>query len=102
MTRPLVLIHGYSATEIAFGPLRKALAERGIVPTEINTCNYVSLNNEITIKDIAEGLERAFRCHPVLNDDNHPFDAIVHSTAMLARRSWASNTGVSPQQNKRS
>jgi hypothetical protein len=101
MTRPLVLIHGYSATEKAFGPLRKALAERGIVPTEINTCNYVSLNNEITIKDIAEGLERAFRCHQILNDDNQPFDAIVHSTGMLVLRSWLTNAGLPSEKNHR-
>jgi hypothetical protein len=90
MTRPLVLIHGYSATDKAFGPLRDALIGKGIVPTTINICgtsglrvNYVSLNNEITIKDIAEGLDRAFSSHPILKDDNQPFDAIVHSTGML-------------------
>ena len=63
MTRPLVLIHGYSADSDAFKPMQNALIERGIVSTDINICNYISLNNEITIKDIAEGLERAFRSH---------------------------------------
>jgi hypothetical protein len=72
MTRPLVLIHGYSATDKAFEPLRDALIKRGIIPTDINICNYVSLNNEITIKDIAEGLERALRSHPILKNDNQP------------------------------
>jgi hypothetical protein len=101
MTRPLVLIHGYSATEIAFGPLRKALIERGMVPTDINICNYISLNNEITIKDIAEGLERAFRSHPILRDDTQPFDAIVHSTGMLVLRSWLTNAGLRSDKNYR-
>jgi hypothetical protein len=44
MTRPLVLIPGSSATAEAFLPLRKALTKKGIVSTEINICNYVSLN----------------------------------------------------------
>jgi hypothetical protein len=101
MTRPLVLIHGYSADWNAFEPLQKALINRGIVPTDINICNYISLNNEITIKDIAEGLERAFRSDPILKDDNQPFDAIVHSTGMLVLRSWLTNVGLRPEENHR-
>ena len=101
MARPLVLIHGYSATDKAFGPLRNALMEKGIVPTTINICNYVSLNNEITIKDIAEGLERAFRNYPILKDDNQPFDVIVHSTGMLVLRSWLTNVGLRSDKNHR-
>jgi len=101
MARPLVLIHGYSATEEAFKPLKDALINRGVTPTTIDVCNYVSLNNEITIKDIAEGLERAFLKHPILNDDNQPFDAIVHSTGMLVLRSWLTNAGVDPDKNYR-
>jgi hypothetical protein len=101
MTRPLVLIHGYSATDKAFEPLRDALIKRGIIPTDINICNYVSLNNEITIKDIAEGLERALRSHPILKNDNQPFDAIVHSTGMLVLRSWLINAGLRPENNYR-
>ena len=101
MTRPLVLIHGYSADWNAFEPLGKALIEKGIASTDINICNYVSLNNEITIKDIAEGLERAFRSHPILVDDNQPFDAIVHSTGMLVLRSWLTNAGLPSEKNQR-
>src|ERR1700722_15456775 len=101
MARPLVLIHGYSATEEGVKPLKDALINRGVTPTTIDICNYVSLNNEITIKDIAEGLERAFPCHPVLNDDNQPFDAIVHSTGMLVLRSWLTNVGLPPEKNYR-
>lgn len=101
MTRPLVLIHGYSADWEAFKPLQTALMSRGIKPTDINICNDISLNNEITIKDIAEGLERAFRSHPILNGDNQPFDAIVHSTGMLVLRSWLTNAGLRPEENHR-
>src|SRR6516164_5671207 len=101
MNRPLVLIHGYSADWKAFDPLQTALVTRGIVAEDINICNYVSLNNEITIKDIAEGLERAFRSHPILKDDNQPFDAIVHSTGMLVLRSWLTNAGLRPEENHR-
>ena len=92
--RPLVLIHGYSATGLDFEPLRETLCRKLNRNTvDINIANYVSLNNEITIKDIAEGLDRAFRFHEILKDDNEPFDAIVHSTGMLVIRSWLANHG---------
>ncbi len=54
MARPLVLIHGYSAEGKDFENLKQALVKRGIDSKDINICNYVSLNNEVTIKDIAE------------------------------------------------
>jgi len=103
MARPLILIHGYSDAGQAFFPLRAALEQRGVALTDINICTYVTLNNEITIKDIAEGLERAFRNHPTLNkaDPNFEFDAIVHSTGMLVIRSWLTNYGLRSSENRR-
>jgi hypothetical protein len=99
--RPLILIHGYSADYKAFHPLRDALANhpemvaRGVDVNCIDICSYISLNNEITIKDIAEGLGRAFRFDPNLNAkydmEKCEFDAIVHSTGMLVLRSWLAN-----------
>jgi len=101
MARPLVLIHGYSSEGTAFDPLRDRLQTKGVIATDINICSYVSLNNEITIKDIAEGLDRAFRNHKVLQDENQDFDAIVHSTGMLVLRSWLTNYGAAVGANRR-
>ena len=102
LARPLVLIHGYSDEGQAFLPLRDALAQRGFPLTNINICSYVTLNNEISIKDIAEGLERAFRNHPVLGKSpDFEFDAIVHSTGMLVLRSWLTNYGLRSSENTR-
>jgi hypothetical protein len=98
MSRPLLLIHGYSATGLDFKLLCEALMARGIAPVDINIGNYVSLNNEITIKDIAEGLDRAFRKR--LGDATE-FDAIVHSTGMLVIRSWLTNYGAAVGSNER-
>jgi hypothetical protein len=68
--RPLLLVHGYPATGLDFKPLCAALENksRTVQPIDLNIGNYVSLNNEITIKDIAEGLDSALRMHPALND----------------------------------
>jgi hypothetical protein len=93
MARPLVLIHGYSATGLDFTKLSASLIAKKIAAVDINIANYVSLNNEITIKDIAEGLARAFRNKPELNNGQE-FDAVVHSTGMLVIRSWLTNYGL--------
>src|SRR5215471_17834372 len=94
MPRPLVLIHGYSAAGLDFEPLcRRLTRDKEIQAIDINIGNYVSLNNEITIKDIAEGFDRALRNTPKLSN-GEPFDAIVHSTGMLVIRSWLTNYGA--------
>jgi pimeloyl-ACP methyl ester carboxylesterase len=100
MPRPIVLIHGYSAGGLDFSEICNQLNKRGIQLIDINVANYVSLNNEITIKDIAEGLDRALRNNPRLNAGQE-FDAIVHSTGMLVIRSWLTNYGAVPSHNNR-
>ncbi len=84
---PLVLIHGYSDLGASFEPWRRALSGRGYDVSSIHVPSYRSLTNEVTIKDIAEGLDRALRIRAGLASDE-PFDAIVHSTGMLVIRAW--------------
>jgi hypothetical protein len=84
---PIVLIHGYSDEGTSFKAWERILEERGYDVTMIHACSYRSLTNEVSIKDIAEGFDRALRIRAGLDDDQ-PFDAIVHSTGMLVIRSW--------------
>ena len=100
MSRPILLVHGYSASGLDFEPLCKRLEADGIDAVDINVANYVSLNNEITIKDIAEGFDRALRSNPRLTAGQE-FDAIVHSTGMLVVRSWLTNYGAAVGSNDR-
>lgn len=104
MARPLVLVHGYSADAKAFHPVREkitALLQQKNTPVfDINVCNYISLNNEITIKDIAEGFDRALGLRAGLQNGEE-FDAIVHSTGMLVVRAWLVNYGGDLKDNKR-
>jgi hypothetical protein len=101
MPRPLVLIHGYSAGGLDFEPLcRRLTRDQKIQAIDINIGNYVSLNNEITVKDIAEGFDRALRNTSKLSN-GEPFDAIVHSTGMLVIRSWLTNYGAAVGHNDR-
>lgn len=86
---PVVLIHGYSAEAAAFDEWRSILGNRGYDITSLHSCSYRSLTNEVTIRDIAEGFDRALRIQAGLDKDE-PFDAIVHSTGMLVIRAWLS------------
>lgn len=85
---PIVLIHGYSDEGRSFRRWEAALEARGYDVRQLHTCNYRTLTNEVTVKDLGEGLERALRLRAGL-DQGEPFDAIVHSTGMLVLRSWA-------------
>lgn len=84
---PLILIHGYSDRGESFLEWKKRLVARGYPAKLIHVVTYESLTNEVTIKDIAEGFDRALRLKAGLNADED-FDAVVHSTGMLVIRSW--------------
>ena len=86
-----LLIHGYSASGAEFQGWKDALGKAGIDTATIEIGNYVSLNNEITIKDLGEAFDRALRLtkwSAGSKDDSWTFDAIVHSTGMLVVRQW--------------
>lgn len=87
MGNPVVLIHGYSAKGESFNAWVKVLEDSGHEVAAIHTCNYRTLTNEVTIKDLAEGFDRALRIEANLGPDAE-FDAIVHSTGMLVIRVW--------------
>jgi len=85
--RPVVLLHGYSSSAESLGRWREILLEHGYDATEVHLGGYLSLSNEITIKDLAEAFDRALRVQPGLQE-GEDFDAIVHSTGGLVIREW--------------
>ena len=99
MPRPLLLIHGYSADGLDFTNLYWALVDRKIEVKLLNVGNYISLNNEITIEDIAEGMQRAIDLTEL--NTSEEFDAIVHSTGMLVVRAWLAHQKIAPEKNQR-
>lgn len=84
---PIVLIHGYSSSGTAFDAWKRVLLEHGYAEKDIHVLTCMSLTNEVTIDDIAEGFDRALETQVGL-DNGEGFDAIVHSTGMLVIRSW--------------
>lgn len=85
MPNPLVLLHGYASNALAFSLWRDAFVAAGRKVEEISIGNYVTLNNEIAVDDIANGFQHALHEKRL---DTTPFDAVVHSTGMLVMRSW--------------
>lgn len=98
--RPIVLLHGYSDSGESYAPWIAWLRQRGYHESEIHTVTYRTLTNEVTIKDIAEGFDRALRIEPGLRDGEE-FDAIVHSTGMLVIRAWLTAYGRTNQRRSR-
>jgi hypothetical protein len=90
-TGRVLLIHGYSDSWKGFVPWHNALKAGGVDTVPIAVGNYVTLNNEVTIKDLGEAFDRALLHTPWSSgtrDDTFTFDAIVHSTGMLVLRQW--------------
>ena len=95
---PIVLIHGYSAeskqtTPAAihktYGTLPEALRDAygGKAVVEINLSRYISLEDGLTIDDIARAFDRALKA-----DFAHllqgRFHVVIHSTGALVVRNW--------------
>lgn len=88
MTVPLVLIHGYSDSAKGLQRWRDLLiAHRQLDPARVHLINYQTLTNEVTIRDLAEGLDRALTQEAGIGELEE-FDAVVHSTGMLVIRAW--------------
>jgi pimeloyl-ACP methyl ester carboxylesterase len=93
--RPIVLIHGYSSesptpdpTSIAniYGDLPRRLRESYDV-VEVDLSRYVSLNDSVSIADIARALNRALtEQHADLLQSG--FHVVIHSTGALVIRTW--------------
>jgi hypothetical protein len=86
-----LLIHGYSANGQELLPWKNALSGAGLDVATIEIGNYITLNNEVTIKDLGEAFDRALRLtkwSAGSKDDSWTFDALVHSTGMLVVRQW--------------
>lgn len=85
--RPIVFVHGYASDAHAFDAWRGALAARGLSSDRMHAVQYRSMTDEVSLKDVAEGFDRALQLTPNLDADQ-PLDAIVHSTGMLVLRTW--------------
>lgn len=88
--RPLIIIHGWSDEAASFTKLAELLeakTERQVEHLWLG--DYVSLDDDIRIGDLAAAMQRAWTdgAHPLPTSANS-CDAIVHSTGGLVIRAW--------------
>ena len=88
MNERVFLIHGWSVPKTTtYQALHKKLAENGFDLHEIYLGRYVSLENEVEIRDIARALQRAL-VEQLGRDWTTPFHIITHSTGALVAKQW--------------
>lgn len=86
--KPLVIIHGWSDEPKSFAPLGQRIAQDlGVAPTEIRLGDWISMNDEVTLPDVAAALGMAWRHHG-LPTAPRSVDLVVHSTGALVVREW--------------
>jgi hypothetical protein len=100
---PVVILHGWNDTSESFKPLANWLRTQGFNVVPIWLGDYLSLNDEITLKDLGTAFQRALRDNAVPQTP-HAFDVIVHSTGGLVireylRQYFAEAPGTTPVQN---
>ncbi len=85
---PLVIIHGWSDDSSSFDELRRVISTQGGVdPLVIRLGDWISMNDEVTLCDVAEAFQRAWLKHQ-LPSTPRSVDLVVHSTGALVVREW--------------
>ncbi len=86
--KPLVIIHGWSDESKSFARLGQRIAtDLGVTPTEIRLGDWISMNDEVTLPDVAAALGMAWSHHG-LPTAPRSVDLVVHSTGALVVREW--------------
>ena len=86
--KPLLIIHGWSDEADSFVALATALemaSERSVLSVYLG--NYVSLDDDVRMKDLVNGLQRAWT-QQKLPTATKSIDVIIHSTGGLIIRDW--------------
>lgn len=86
--RAVILLHGWSDDAQSFEPLAQRLADSGRTAVPLWLGDYVSLDDDVTLPDIAQRLEAVLREKVASGRLAPPFDFIVHSTGGLVARQW--------------
>jgi pimeloyl-ACP methyl ester carboxylesterase len=98
-SRQVVILHGWSDSSESFEPLVAFLRKNGFKAVPLWLGDYISMDDDVRIEDVAKRLEAAVRKRMAVAADPlvAPFDMIVHSTGGLVARQWiASYHGSAP------
>ena len=88
MSRPILIIHGWSDSSTSFRPLARFVEEHTGRPVRaIYLGDYLSMSDEITLPDLGSAMIKAL-AREGLPTGRQAFDAIVHSTGGLVVREF--------------
>ncbi len=88
MSRPIVIIHGWSDKSNSFRPLAKRLRKSlGRPVLTINLADYESLDDEVTFDDLVAAMTKEWE-KKNLPTTPRSVDVILHSTGGLVVRDW--------------
>ena len=88
--RDVLIVHGWSDTSKSFSPLVDFLNSAGFKAVSLWLGDYISLDDDVKIEDVAKRLEALVREKLANGEIKAPFDMIVHSTGGLVARQWIS------------
>ena len=88
MNQKVFLVHGWSVTSTTtYQALHLKLAENGFDLHEVNLGRFVTLEDNVEIRDIAKAMHNALR--DILGSNwNESFHIITHSTGALVTKQW--------------
>jgi hypothetical protein len=96
MASILVILHGYSDTRKSFEPLAAFLRNNGFKVTSIFLGDYITLEDQVTISDLAKAFVNALAVKEI-SVKKAGIDLIVHSTGALVAREWLTRYFLEPQ-----
>lgn len=88
MCAQVVILHGYSDNSDSFQPLAAFLRDHGFDVTPLFLGDYVSLEDSLTIPDLAKAFTKALEAKQLTPHGAQRIDLIVHSTGSLVAREW--------------
>jgi pimeloyl-ACP methyl ester carboxylesterase len=88
MCAQVIILHGYSDNSDSFKPLAAFLRAHGFDVTPLYLGNYVSLEDSLTIPDLAKAFSTALAANQLDPSADQRIDLIVHSTGSLVAREW--------------
>jgi pimeloyl-ACP methyl ester carboxylesterase len=83
----VIILHGYSDNRQSFVPLQQFLGANGFTVTDIVLGDYISLEDHITVGDLAKAFETILINKGVATTPKS-INLIVHSTGGLVAREW--------------
>jgi len=83
----VILLHGWNGSSESLRGVANWLRQQGVDSVDIHLGDYLSLNDELTLRDLGFAFRRALAAKNI-SQDRHSFNLVVHSTGGLVAREY--------------